>query len=160
MQFALDDLPAPVLERVLRIGVRSTDPEKEEEVTSALRLFKSHYDEAATRIGLLTRLVASMGQGAIAALELEKAGLALFITALAQLSGQDRNHAVLSCHDQQAARLVLGLRAGKMDDKAIERQFRLLDPASRLPRSVTLLSTDAARVLLSGSGAVGGGETR
>ena len=157
MQFALEELPAAVLERALRVGVRVTSPADEVSVTEALRAFKADYDEASTRVGLLARLVSSMGHGAIAALQLDHAGLALFASALASLSGQDRIHAILSCHDQQAARLVLGLRAAGLDNVAIERQFSLLDPASRLPDALSSLSVEGARAMLSGRGKVSKG---
>ncbi|MEM6856322.1 MAG: hypothetical protein AAF559_00500 [Pseudomonadota bacterium] len=151
MQHPVSDLSPETLERALRIWARGTPAEKEADATAAIRGFKADYDEAASRTGLIARLMARMGAGAIAALELEHAGLALFTSALAQLSDQSRERAVLACFDRQSARLALGLRAAGLDAQGVERQFVTLGPTERLPRGLEALSAHSARAMLQSS---------
>jgi hypothetical protein len=138
MQLPLSELPAELFAAVLGTG---TDH-------AALAPIKQDYDEGASRLGLLARLVGAMRRGAVAALALDHAGTALFASALAALAGQARAHAVLACHEGQGLRLALMLRAAGLEPGAIERQFLTLDPAAPLPRDPALLSPDRARLLL------------
>ncbi|MEO0590780.1 MAG: hypothetical protein AAFZ11_09500 [Pseudomonadota bacterium] len=151
MQIPASDLAPETLERALRIWARGMPLEQEPKATEAMRHFKADYDEAATRTGLLYRLTVRMGAGAIAALELEHSGLALFASALAHLSGQSRERAVLACFDRQSARLALSLRAAGLDALGVERQFLTLGPGERLPRGLADLSTQSARAMLQSS---------
>ena len=151
MQQPVLELSSETLERALRIWVRATPVENEPRVTQAMRQLKAEYDEAQTRTGLFARLVSSMRSGVVAALELQHAGLAIFVSALASQSGQSRERAILACHDDQAARLAVSLRAVGLDAEAIERQFVALDPAVRLPRGFEDVSTDNARAMLQDS---------
>lgn len=138
MQLPLAELPAELFGAVLKAGI-GAEP---------LAPLQQAYDEGASRLGLLARLVAAMRRGAVAALTLDHAGPALFASALATLSGQARGSAVLACHEGQGARLALSLRAAGMTPEAIERQFLTLDPADPMPRHLALLSPERARVLL------------
>ncbi|WP_086607628.1 hypothetical protein [Erythrobacter donghaensis] len=106
------------------------------------------YDEAASRIGLLARLVAAMRRGALAALAIDHAGLALFASALAAAARQPRAQAVLACHEGQGLRLALMLRAAGQSLPAAERQLTLLDPAARLPRGFADLTEARAAALI------------
>ena len=106
------------------------------------------YDEGASRLGLMARLVGSMRRGALAALGIEHAGLALFATALANATRSARTDAVLSCHEGQSLRLALLLRAAGLMPAAIGRQLLLSDPAARLPEAIGALSAERAAALL------------
>lgn len=106
------------------------------------------YDEATSRIGQLARLVAAMRRGAVAALVLDHAGLALFASALAEAARQPRAGVVLACHEGQGMRLALLLRAGGQGPAAIERQLGLVEPAGHMPRALAELSPDRAAALL------------
>ncbi|NQX93857.1 MAG: hypothetical protein HRT64_02850 [Erythrobacter sp.] len=151
MQQPALDLPAEVLERALRIWARSMPVEDEPVVTEAMRGLKADYDEAQTRLALIARLIGSMRSGVLAALELEHAGLALFVSALALSTGQMRARAVMACNEQQAARLAIGLRAAGLDVNAVERQFVALEPTANVPRGLDDLSVDAARAIIEDS---------
>lgn len=144
MQLPLAELPAELFDRVLKTG----------EDGPGLVAVRQAYDEGASRLGLLARLVAAMRRGAVAALALDHAGPSLFASALAALAGQTRAHAVLACHEGQGMRLALTLRAAGLAPEAIERQFLTLDPAASLPRDLAVLSPERARLLL-GAGADG-----
>ena len=106
------------------------------------------YDEGASRLGLMARLVGSMRRGALAALGIEHAGLALFATALANATRAARTDVVLSCHEGQSLRLALLLRAAGLMPAAIGRQLLLFNPAARLPEAIGALSAERAAALL------------
>jgi hypothetical protein len=117
-------------------------------VPEAARRLNAGYDEAASRLGLLARLVSAMRRGAIAALALDHAGSALFASALAALSREPREQAVLACQEGQGARLALALRAAGLAPEAIARQFLVVDPAARPLRDLDAISPERARMLL------------
>ncbi len=111
----------------------------------------AQYDEATSRLGLLARLVAVMRRGAVAALALDHAGLALFASALAVETRTPRAEAVVACHEGQALRLALLLRGTGLSLAAIERQLPLTgtDPAAgSLPRMLGTLPPHRAAALL------------
>jgi hypothetical protein len=109
---------------------------------------QSAYDEGASRLGLLARLVGTMRRAALAALGLEHAGLALFATALASETRSLRADAVIACHEGQSLRLALLLRAAGLPPAATGRQLLLTDPAARLPNAIAALSPERAAALL------------
>ena len=117
----------------------------------AERQLREAYDEGAGRLGLLTRLVMAMGQKATRALAIDHAGLAIFSTALAMASGQERSLTVLSFADRQFARLALALRAAGLKQQAVEEQFLYLHPEISLPDGFDRLRADRAAALLAGS---------
>lgn len=110
------------------------------------------YDEAASRLGLLARLIAGLRHGALAALGLEHAGIALFTAALASVTRTPRSAAVLACHEGQGTRLALLLRVAGLAPPAIERQVLIAEPAVRLPRSFAELPSQRAAALLAAGG--------
>ena len=151
MDLPFSELPAELFHVVLR---RWEATEKNDPATApAVTELKSSYDEGASRVGLLARLVAAMKGGAIAALELEHAGLALFVSALSAKSQQPRELAILACHENQSARLMLSLRAAGLSAQAIERQFLLLEPSERLPEGAGDIDPERASALLRNSNA-------
>lgn len=145
MELPLTELPAELFHAVLdrARGDAPGDP-----ATAAFSRLQAGYDEAATRIGLLARLVAAMRRGAIAALALDHAGVALFSTALAAQTRQPRSAIVLACHEGQGLRLALALRAAELGLPSIERQFQLIEPAAQLPRAFAAIAPDRAAALL------------
>ena len=107
------------------------------------------YDEGASRLGLMSRLVTGMGKGARAALSVSHAGVALFLTALAMGSHQERDLAVIATNDSQLARLALGLRASGLKPDEVEEQFLQVHPDIALPDGFDMLRADKAAALLS-----------
>lgn len=150
MELPLGELPAErfhvVIEIAHRVGGGAIG-------SAALERLQQSYDEAASRLGLLTRLVAAMRGGVLAALALDHAGLALFASALAHTARQPREVMVLACHEGQGARLALALRAAGLGPAAMERQFMLIEPVAGLPRALAALSAERADVLLRANGA-------
>ena len=148
MQCSITELPADALERALHIFAKCAPTDKHTQVRAAIKTIRADYDEAMNRMGLVTRLVATMRGGAVAGLDLEHAGFALFTSSLAQITGQSWQRCVLACHSQQAARLALALRAAGLEADAIERQFMLLEPGTRLPTGMGHISVDSAKAML------------
>lgn len=148
MELPISELPAELFDLVLRRSVSHLGEQGIAASPNAVQILKRKYDESATRVSLLGRLVTGLGGAARAALDLENSGLALFASALAILTKQPRELAILACHEQQGARLALCLRAAGLDEDQIERQFALIEPAERLPKGLADISPDRAQSIL------------
>lgn len=148
MAIPLGELPSDLFALAIRRFMSAKLGLDQDQLVTTGRSQKAGYDEGAGRLALLTRLVMAMGKGAVAALELDHAGLALFVSAIASRSRQPRDLAVLGCHEHQAARLALSLRAAGLDPEGVERQFLLLEPAEMLPEGLASVSSERARELL------------
>jgi hypothetical protein len=141
MALPLGELPADLFHAALQAGAEAgggTDPAQ----------LAASYDEAATRLGLTRRLVAAMRRAVVACLAFDRAGLALFAEGLAVLTGVPRAGVVLACHEGQAARLALMLRAAGLDRAGIERQLLLISAPGPELREIAELSAEAARARL------------
>jgi hypothetical protein len=150
MSLPLSELPGALFHRALLV-LRSHLIEREDAVEAAERMLREVYDESHGRLGLLSRLVMRMGKTAPRALEVDHAGLAIFTTALAMASGQERDLAVLSFSDRQFARLALAMRAAGLKQPAVEEQFLYLHPNITLPEGFDKLSVDRAALVLAAS---------
>jgi hypothetical protein len=150
MELPLGELPGDLFHRALLL-MRSQAGDDEALAEQAERRLRDDYEEGAGRLGLLTRLVITMGQKATRALAIDHAGLAIFSTALAMASGQGRALTVLSFADRQFARLALALRAAGLKQQAVEEQFLYLHPEIALPDGFEALRADRAAALLAAS---------
>ncbi len=148
MGLALGDLPADLFHQLC---AKWSDLATRSAATTRAKgeaMLRASYDESASRGALLTRLVGSIGGGAQAALSLEKGGIALFTTALAKLTGQPRELAVLSCHSSQASRLALGLRAADLSSDKVIQQVLALHPEFEFPADFAAIDRRRAREIL------------
>ena len=150
MELPLRELPGELFHKAL-VLLREQASDDEEVAEAAEQALRADYDESAGRLGLLTRVVMTMGQKATRALAIDHAGLAIFGTALAMASRQDRDLTILSFADRQFARLALSLRAAGLKRQAVEEQFLFLHPQVGLPEGFDLLGADRAAALLAGS---------
>lgn len=153
MQLPLTELPAELFHSVLRRWANHCARYGLNLQDGVLRDLKLTFDEGASRVGLLARLVSAMRGGAPVALDLQHAGFALFSSALSTLTRQPRELAVLACHERQAARLALALRAAGLDEAEIEQQFLIVEPDERLPAGLGEVSPQRAQALLNRSDA-------
>ena len=156
MQLPLAELPGELLHSVFE-ALRGDHFTIEAEAA-----IRAQFDEAASRQGLLTRLVSGMGAGAIAALDLPHAGVAIFTTALAQAYSQSalgqsalgqpagalREFASLCLQEGQALRLVLSLHAAGVKRQVIEEDLIALHPGVSVPPAAYRLSAERAAALL------------
>lgn len=150
MRLALAELPGDLLHTAL-LAMRTIaggDPVADARAAVAEAAIRADYDEARSRLGLLSRLVTGMGAGAIAALSLHHGGAAIFLSALAVTSRQDRDLVTLATSETQRTRLVLALCAAGLKPAAIEEQLLALDPDAELPDGISRLMPDRAAALL------------
>ncbi|VWX52037.1 hypothetical protein [Novosphingobium sp. 9U] len=147
MQLPLGELPGDLLQAAL-LATRSVTPDGAPHEAS----IRDTYEEGASRLGLAARLVTSLGNAAVAALDLDHAGFGLFLTALALGSGQARDAVTLCLHEGQATRFALSLRAAGLSAAAAEQQLFRLYPDMAAPDAFARLSRDGAAALLSDAG--------
>jgi hypothetical protein len=154
MQAPISELPADLMHAVLVVlrGMTEADSESEVVARSAEASIREHYDESRTRLGIIARLVTAMGGGAVAALNLTHAGAAVFTTALALCSSQNRDVIVLATNEGQIARFALSLRAAGLKPAAIGEQIVSLHPDITLPEGFDGIGADRAAALLAVSG--------
>lgn len=124
MQLPLGELPADLLHGALLAMRAVSDDELQASVAETN--IRGQYDESRTRFGLMARLVTAMHSGAVAALSLTHAGVAIFATALGIAAGQDRDVVILSAAESRPVRLALALRAAGLDRAAIDEQLLTL----------------------------------
>jgi len=141
MALPLRELPGDLFHQALLV-LRTRDAGE-----AAERQLRDGYDEGASRLGLISRLVLGIGDDP-ATLAIDHAGPAVFATALALASGQERDRVVLSSAQGQFARLALALRAAGLSRQEVERQFLFLHPDLSLPEGLDALGADRAASLL------------
>ena len=154
-ELPLAELPGDLLHTALLIMREhgcGTDPARDRIAAVLETAIRSNFDEAANRLGLLHRLVGGMGGGAIAALDVEHAGVALFVTALGLGAGLERDHAMFATTEAQLPRLALALLASGAKSALVEQQFFAIHPEVTLPEGFETLRADRAAALLAGSG--------
>lgn len=152
MELPLTELPGDLFHHALLTWQTFSDGRDEEALRAADRSMRDRFDESTSRLGLLNRLVGGMGNGVRAALSIAHAGVAIFCTAMANQSNQDRDLAVVSTNDRQLARLALALRSAGLRPKEVEEQFLTIHPETTLPEGFELLRADRAGEMLSASG--------
>jgi len=148
MTLSLAELPGDLLHAAL-IAMRTlAGPEADARAVAAEASIRADFDESRSRLGLISRLVTGMGAGSVAALSVGHAGVAIFLTALAAASGQDRDLVALSTNEAQLARFAIALRAAGLKLSAIEEQFFAIHPDIALPDGFDRLDVERAAALL------------
>lgn len=154
MKLPLTELPGDLFHGLLKAfsGIADAQGVPEATIQTAETALRSGYDEALGRLGLMSQAVLGMGPGAVAALSVSHAGIAMFVTALAHASGQSRTTAIYSTNDRQIARLALSLSAAGLKVHQVEEQLLSLHPDITLPEGYDRLNADeAAAILTSGT---------
>ena len=159
MKLPLTELPGDLLHSVLvsMRAVAGIELAVDQCAAKAESKIRAGYDETLTRIGMISRLVTSMGSAAIAALSIDHAGVAIFVTALAIGSGQERDAAVQSTNEAQAGRLALSLRSAGLTPSGVEEQFLALHPDVCLPEGFDRIDADRAAAILADARGYEGG---
>lgn len=150
MQLPLAELPGDLL-HVALLALRSqakSDPVMASRIAAAESAIRSRFDESRSRLGLIARIVAAMGGGAMAALSVSHAGAAIFLSALSLASGHDRDLTIMATNEGQFSRLALAMRAAGLKPAQIEEQFAALHPDVDFPISFDQLGADRAAALL------------
>ena len=144
MELPLSQLDGECFHAVLAAWRDFAAEEVSDAIVRAENRLKSEHDESAARVTLLTRMVAALGDGAAEALNLSRAGVALFLSALAARTGQERGVVALSTLDGQRVRLALCLRAAGLKPADIDAQLLMIDPGMRQSTELDALGTREA----------------
>ena len=148
MELPLTELPGDLFHDLL-MGWRSFSGQlRSDAMIRAEAKLRNGYDEGAGRISLMSRVVSAMGGEGSRALDVDHAGAALFLSALAIRSSQSRVAAVLSTNHQQSARLAVGLRAAGLEGSEVERQVLRINPRALPPREIAGMPAEEARKLI------------
>lgn len=156
MELPLAELPPELFHAALLAWRAMTGPANAAALQAAEERLREGYDESTNRLGLLERLVVAMGKGVTAALMIEHAGVALFLSALSAASTQPRNAVVVATNKRQAARMLLLLRSAGMKPQTVDEQLIYLHDDAGIPPGSSTIGSDNAAALLdsawSGSG--------
>jgi hypothetical protein len=151
MSLPLGELPGGLLDSAL-LALRATVGERDVAVAAG-RAVREAFDEDRGRLALLASLLGRMDESSPHALDLDRAGLAIFATALATASKQGRDQTVMALGGRQPMRFALALRAAGLDQPTVERQVLALDPDATLPEGFGQVTPDLAESLLVAGGA-------
>lgn len=150
MQLVLGELPADLLQGVL-VALYSHARMLNMPITMAQQAeaaLRADHDEAMTRTAMLARMVAGLGQEALAGLSLAHAGVAIFATTLALVRNVPRDHAMLMMQNGQQIRLMLELRAAGLHLSAVEDVLLILHQHVDIPEAVAQISVPRAGEVL------------
>ena len=150
MKLPLRELPADLFDQALGIARQLGGTGMAE----AERRLRAAHDEATSREDFLARFVSRAGEDGADVLSLERAGLAVFATALAAATRQPRAQVMIAFADTQLVRLALSLRAAGFTQQTMELHFQLIHPGHSLPLGLEIVPTDRAAALLSAADAV------
>ena len=103
---------------------------------------------AASRLDLLEHVITTLGPDRSAALKLDHAGVALFLSALAASSGLGRGTAIMSTTESQMPRLALSLVAANVRREGVVATFSALHPDIAVPAGIEKLDPAHATTLL------------
>ena len=147
MDVPLAELPGDLLHGVLlRFSTHCGELGEVVEKTSAQ--LRVQYDEGNRRAAQITRLLMTQGSEPEAALVLDRAGVAIFATALAMASGQDRDQAIVALAQSDPAHLTLMLRAAGVQEDALFKQITSVHQGASMSDNLAALSPDAAAKIL------------
>ena len=146
MELPLTELPADTFHTAVMLMRRQAGDDPV--VAQAEVVLRNQYDESESRIGLLSRVVLTMGRKTPRALAVDHAGLAIFTSALALAAGQDRKRTILTFGENQLTRLALCLRAAGLRQDAVEEQFLYLHPEAILPAGFDRVTMERAAAIL------------
>ena len=151
MALPLSELPAELLNAVL-LARRNVAGTSNDLLEASIR---RGFDETNTRLNRLRRLVATTKADPNALLDVAHAGVAVFLTALANRSGFSREDVVLFCHIGDGTQLALALRAAGCDSRAINRIMLMLRHDFEADAAFDTVSKEEAGALLAEQGVNG-----
>lgn len=141
MQLPLGELPAELFHAALLAAREVAAPAVPDAATRAEARLRAGYEEGAGRLSLLARLSASAGGQALI---IEEAGVALWLSALAARSGENRDRTACAAADPLLGRLLLTLRAAGVSPTDAERQALRVQPDAALPHGLEDVGTREA----------------
>lgn len=147
MELPLNELPHDLFERAMQL-FREHTADHAEKAADAEKTMCDAYNPGQRRVGQFVELISAMQHRATKALEVDHAGVSIFVTALGMAAEQSRDVAIMSLGENQLARLALSLRAAGLGPSAIEEQFLYLHPDVSLPEGFASLRVDQATTIL------------
>lgn len=144
MQLPLGELPAELFHAALLAAREAIVEAGQDDSARAETRLRAGYEEGAGRLALLARLVAAAGSIPAPMPTIEDAGVALWLTALAARSGEDRERTACAAADPLLGRLLLTLRATGVAPAEAERQALRTQPDAVLPRGLQDIGTREA----------------
>lgn len=144
MQLALAELPAELFHAVLATAEEVIHGDAPDAAPHGDAQLRAEYDEAAGRLALLERLARNAGAQDARLLDVETAGVALWLTALAARSGENRDRTACAAADPHLGRLLLTLRAAGAAPAEAERQALRVQPEAALPGGLQDIGTREA----------------
>lgn len=155
MQIPLTELPHAIHQVALMVlhshVAESPSPDSESDlavVASAIDALRNARAMQSSRLDLLEHAVSAARTLSPEGVSLDRAGVALFLTAMAHGSGLPREAVIMSTTESQVARLVLVLRAAGLDYADIVATFAALHPDLILPAEIAALDADHAADML------------
>lgn len=153
MELPLNELPNYLLDKALEHF--STLFGEATGAGNAAKAMRGDYDPEKRRVGQIVRLIAGMQHRAKRALEVDHAGVSIFVTALGMAADQKRDTVILSLSENQCARLAISLRAAGLGQAAVEEQFLYIHPEISMPDGFDTIRADRASAMLADAGIEG-----
>ena len=144
MELPLGELPAELFHDVLQAARENSSPDEDDSASRADASLRSAYDEGVGRLALLARLADLDLPTAVHVLDVEEAGVALWLSALAVRSGESREQTACAASDPLLGRLLLTMRAAGLSPAEAERQALRAQPDAMLPRGLQDIGTREA----------------
>ena len=148
MQMPVGELPGDLFRIAVMTMHACAGEDASCEANEAERRLRAAYDEPRTRLSLLSRMLdadSARGQS----LDIAKAGVALFLTAVARGAHQSRECATMALTDGQATRFALALAACGVEPTSIQAQLLAVHPDAVVPDGAVTIERDRALALLS-----------
>lgn len=146
MELPPEELPAEVFESAMQM--LETFLGQGSGLISRARRWPMAGRNSQSRLERLDQLVRRVDPRRSDALSIENAGLSIFLSALAAVTGEARGQVVMALADRRLTRLALLLRAAGMEHRELERQFLCLDPTGELPEGLAGLAAERAMEML------------
>lgn len=144
MQLALGELPAELFHAALLAARDAVIDSGQDDPARAEARLRAGYQEGAGRLALFARLVAEAPDLPAPMPTIESAGTALWLSMLAERSGEDRDRTACAVADPLLGRLLLTLRAAGVSPVEAERQALRTQPDVELPRGLQDIGTREA----------------
>ncbi|BBC73026.1 conserved hypothetical protein [Altererythrobacter sp. B11] len=149
MDLPLGELPGDYFHRALcALAAHAEAADCGGAAEPACAALRETFEEARSRLGLAARILLGLGEDIAPALQVEQAGVALFTTALALVTEQERTMVLLSFGQAASDRLAVALRTAGLDRDGLHTQLFFIKPDADVVRGLDLIDGDTASALL------------
>ncbi|WP_379550556.1 hypothetical protein ACRAQ7_12470 [Erythrobacter sp. W53] len=149
LELPLTELSADLFHSVLTTWHGASDETDVDSLARAETKLRSEFDEGKSRISLLDRVISTLGGAGDQTLEIDQAGVSLFLSAIASSVGMRRDQAALATHETQIARLLLALRSTGRKPQDCEAAVLRIHPEAEVPYGLDQIGTREAKAMMS-----------